>query len=1610
MREDFNETGPGAMEVELELARALAKYQDLHAGGQSPPPERFVEEYPHISRELAKELGILEELDALVAPSRPPRERFGQFEIIGELEHGGMSIVYEAWQATLERRVALKLLHPSLASDPKAIERFLRESRTLARLSHPNIVTVHAAGLENGTPYLAMELVEGRTLSRLMRQFRLRYALSSVGVSVLSAHDRPIEDTNSPTASLRPETFATPDLDEDADDSTESLLEHFPAPDPEMVSKLYWIDVAEAFAGAAEGLHYAHTQGVFHRDVKPSNLMLTPDGRLRLLDFGVARVAGESGLTRTNERVGTLLYMSPEQVQGKKVGAASDVYSLGATLYEMLVWRPPTLGKTPQEISHRIVHRDPPEPRAVNRHVPRGLETIVLKCLRKKPERRYGSAEALAQDLRRFARGERPEAEPESWSEKLARRLWQRRSLIAQCAAAVSILVMLGSFAWWSYSAAQQNARDAYAGAVCRGLMSLLDAQLLAPGPPLAAVGAQPVNVLSAGDEAPLGIGLLGKKGVESRPGPLLAGPKLFRAGPEPIAEAIDSFNQAIARLPEEPIAHYHLARALLFKGDREAADRHLERVLELEPEFLPALSLRAWSLERAAPDRAKVLQKEVESRAKLEGSRWSPAWLAAQRAVLEKRWAEAAKLFDAPETAMDPAAELYVGHAIDTYLQQGVARLKAGRTSEALVDFGAATAALPDRIGPRILVARAHLSAGSGAAAERELRRLHEAERSASRGDEVALAAAALYRERGEYPTALEWLGRISPGKETIRLLHEADLYLLEKENAKAWAAASKARDREPGNTDVWFMLGNISREDGKPQDARTWYSKVSRQLPRDPRPLVAIAACFELEGQAKEALRILEEAVGLDPASGPAHGELGRVRSLLGDTEGAIKSYERALDLDPGDIFAANNLGTLLDGLGEREAARRYFERAVEVAPDFAHAHYNLGWLFHRERRYQEARAEYETALGLGLDTGLLYSNLGPCLHHLKDLAGAVAAYEAAIERGFTRDSSLYHNHAVALEGLGRNEAAVESYEQAIKLQPGGIYSYYYLGLLHEKMGQLDKAVAAYRRGVDQEPGFRPMQEELARLLLVMGKPPAQGDELAKEIKKFEEAEPVAGPGGAVAQLLEEYRGALAPRLASCRSIDRLFEAPHPLVPEASRWRYLWKPATPPGEGWTGPDFTGDGWEEGEAPFGYPARAGLQTLLDRGGAPNASLFLRASFEVAETASITNLVLTVGSDAAFAAHLNGVEVYRRGLAGEAGTLEATGKGTYDAWRAEEIPLDPRGLTPGRNVLALQAVPAAGAEDSADGHFLVRVRLESSPPPGAAVFDRTQRAYEEFAAVTAGNEHALRLYFEGRLLALSGAPAQAPFEQVLELDRSRPEPYVRLAEEHVRGGDPGKGEEVVRAGLEAGLTGHDSLWDLWLRLRLVDLAEDPREILAAHRSLAPQAEGLTKRQKDVRWLLEKLAAGEPLRINCGGKDGTALGVAWSRDRFFMAGADTVYLEKLDPRRHEIDPLVDKTERYFPDSLILIPGYRIPLPRGTYRVSLRFTEGYHEAPGSRRFDVLLEGKVILEDYSPRFGVAEVHSRVVRVDDGALEIDFKRRVENPKISAIEVLRLE
>lgn len=395
--------------------------------GQNPAIDDYARRCPAYEREIRKLLPVVRLMEGCGRQLARATHR-GQdalpwlrdYEVVREIGRGGMGIVYEARQASLARRVALKVLPAAASLRRELVERFRREALAAARLHHTNIVQVHGVGESDGQHFYVMQYIEGKSLAEFCA-CRMAHPAGLYN----SEYDECGEPTSPLSAADRP-------------------LEPFRA-----VGRDWLRFVARVGLQAGEALAYAHAQGVLHRDVKPGNLLVDRQGRVWITDFGLAKITDLGDLTTTGDMPGTLRYLPPERLQGQ-ADPQSDVFSLGLVLYELLAGRPAFDAADRAELLKQVSDASPPLLRRLAPGVPRDLETIVATCLEPDPARRYRTAQELADDCRRFIE-DRPIATRRSWQvERLAR--WSRRNKLAAAslAAALVLLAALVSGSLWS--------------------------------------------------------------------------------------------------------------------------------------------------------------------------------------------------------------------------------------------------------------------------------------------------------------------------------------------------------------------------------------------------------------------------------------------------------------------------------------------------------------------------------------------------------------------------------------------------------------------------------------------------------------------------------------------------------------------------------------------------------------------------------------------------------------------------------------------------------------------------------------------------------------------------------------------------------------------------------------------------------------------------------------------------------------------------------------------------------------------------------------------------------------------------------------------------------
>jgi serine/threonine protein kinase len=445
-----------------DLAALVDELIDRLQAGETLDLEAFLSLHPEHAEAFRQLLPALEMMGELrgAAASRGPSGGdagldagiLGDFRIIREVGRGGMGIVYEADQLSLDRRVALKVLPLAATLDVKQLQRFQLEAHAAACLHHTNIVPVHAVGQERGVPFYAMQFIDGRSLAQLIAEIRRLEGLDAAESPPAGPAD---VATSIPASSLvrrlspgRAGAPAERGLIESPGGRPDTPTPR-PGSEPHSGSstrcRAYIRGVAQLGVQVAEALDHAHTRGILHRDIKPANLLLDDQGQLWVTDFGLAQIQGHPGLTITGDILGTLRYMSPEQALARRVviDGRTDIYSLGVTLYELLTLRPAIDGKDRQEALRKIAEDEPTPPRKLNPATPGDLETILLKAMAKEPGGRYATARELADELRRFLEHKPILARRPSLLGRVAKWTRRHRPLVASSAVATVICLIL---------------------------------------------------------------------------------------------------------------------------------------------------------------------------------------------------------------------------------------------------------------------------------------------------------------------------------------------------------------------------------------------------------------------------------------------------------------------------------------------------------------------------------------------------------------------------------------------------------------------------------------------------------------------------------------------------------------------------------------------------------------------------------------------------------------------------------------------------------------------------------------------------------------------------------------------------------------------------------------------------------------------------------------------------------------------------------------------------------------------------------------------------------------------------------------------------------------
>jgi tetratricopeptide (TPR) repeat protein/tRNA A-37 threonylcarbamoyl transferase component Bud32 len=977
--------------------------------------------------------------------------------------------------------VALKELRPDFRDNDEVRARFLLEARVTGQLEHPGIVPVHELATGGEAPFYTMRLVRGRTLSEAVADF----------------HDRRAKGRTN-AAEFR--------------------------------------DLLGAVVSACNTLAYAHARGVVHRDLKGANVLLGPFGEVVVLDWGLAKVLGETEAGGSEPAVdlsgaavaptqpgllGTPAYMAPEQARGQveRIDRRTDVFGLGALLYEVLTGRAPYPGSDRIDVLARACEGRYLPVRSVARWVPRPLEAICHRAMASRPGERYPGALELAADLKRWLSDEPTHA----WREPLPARTarWVRRRQVASAALAAGVLVavLAGGLAW-GWEQRQQGARQAEIAARRQQAEQALDrvGELLDEGTPAPGPAVRRARRTEALAEAERARGLLVGSGD---------------------AELLRGSDDLVARLRR-------------FERDREMEAR----------------------LDEARLQGTRVQEGAFDARARVQGYRRAFAWYAGEDWQRLPAAQAAARLGTATirptlASALDdwglgePAGSRQrwleeVAQRLDGNSLRGQVRRRLTANDEGLQRL-ARSVRLEDIPAPTLVLLGSALAARRDwEDAERVLRRAQESNpgdfwcnhhlgrvlggKPRPQRDEAVRYLTAAMALRPDSPgaqlnlgVALADQGRVKEAeaayREAIRL--KADYAQAHGNLGLALGGQGRAREAEaamreairlaPDLAQAHDNLGTLLRGQGRLKEAEAAHRQALRLIPDSPGTYTNLSVVLAQQGRLAEAEALLKEAVRLAPDLAVAHDNLGNVLGKQGRLRQAEAAHRTAIRLQPDLASAHSNLGNRLAAQKRYPEAEASLRRAIALKPDLAAAHGKLGHFLAERGRLDDALAAYRRAIQLQPDGADLRLDLASVLVEQKRYQEAEAAYRAAVqlrprdaqahfrlgnllgeqkryreaEAAFRAAISLEPNNgrahvslAIVLGRQGQLAEAAAAYREAARLQPGDALAYYNLGSVLAELKRHREAEAAYRQAIARKPDFAFAHNNLGLALAEQGR----------------------------------------------------------------------------------------------------------------------------------------------------------------------------------------------------------------------------------------------------------------------------------------------------------------------------------------------------------------------------------------------------------------------------------------------------------------------------------------------------------------------------------------
>lgn len=1098
-----------------EQAQVVESFVRLFLEGDDREVDRCFAQNPELRDELEHKARIINSLREGLQDEVWQGRRIGEYVILEELGRGGMGIVFLAIQPSLDRYVALKILPGGIVLDTRMIQRFRSEAKIIARFNQPNIVPIYSTGEDQGVYYIAMGYVPGVSLNKVIE------LLGKVPSADIDA------------AIVRDIIGKAPSAIRTGGSSRGGIF----AERPDTFWKKSYVEFVVAIATEiADALAYAHRNGIYHGDLKPSNIIMSSTGVPVVADFGLSVEAGLKGESQSLQLGGTVPYMAPEQIEGHEINAQTDVWSFGVVMYELLTLRHPFEGGAASRTMHRVLTHEPRLMRRLNRAIPRNLEAIVSKCLEKDTNDRYESIPDACKDISDFLGAKPTKAKPVGAAVRMKRWIKRHPAEAALCFVLGAVMLLAGlAVLDWRLVGNRINLANSYRdGEQHDRALILYDKveRLLAwwplskhrlgkvlPGKAKAYLGMAELRSMEADYDKAAEYFLMAEGIVSARP-------KLFnkyfssklqgKIGDLCLTigqheKAAERYEKVLKLGHEDAWALWRLVGVANDHKDYDKALSYLKRLEELTPWASNVYSEigRVWAIKG---DQGKVIYY-LEKALELDPENSSILTSLALGLQLRGSFEETLQYLERLQSVrpMDPYPPWMIG-GIWSQL---------GNQEEAIKYYSRALELDPHHQGSLWAMYYTATDRNSYDEAMGYLERLKSL---LPRSQRVRVATAELFRSKGElneamslYREALE----IDTGFVDV-LKPLASLCFEQGEYGQAIDYMKRLMLKRPADRDASFFIGKALEAKGEYQQAVDQYKSLLQDNPDDVDTLYTLAEVAYERGFYDDAMESLVRLETLIPTESSVHSDMAKVWIAKGERLEAMSSYKRALRLNPNDPSLLWSVVELAIRESMHDEALDCLTVLGQTSPKDKYVSYEIANIYTAKGDYKDAVYHYKKTLELDpRDTGTLWAltslgmqrglydealgyvnqikaivptekavdiTLGNILMSKGEFEKASEHYQRALEVD-PEGNDVLHGLASAAYSQGLYGEALQYLRRLKELAPKDTYVLLYLGKCASRMGTLDEAMGYLREALLLTPADVEIREEVVFILQKKG-----------------------------------------------------------------------------------------------------------------------------------------------------------------------------------------------------------------------------------------------------------------------------------------------------------------------------------------------------------------------------------------------------------------------------------------------------------------------------------------------------------------------------------------